>query len=396
MNKGYKVFAKAESDEAEINMYGDVVESRPINGWTGQPKEGNYIVKDEFLADLDNLKSKKKVTIHIDSFGGDASASLTIHNKLRELSENGTVLVAVIDGVAMSAATHIACACDTVKIPPMSLFMVHKCWSFMLGGYNADELREAAKTNDAWDEMQVEIYKKKTGLSDTVIKHMMSDTTYMTGREAVEKGFCDELIEGDVKIAASADRKSIIANGRTIHLAQGVLAPESLPVVTISDESVINQSVSDTDSKEGDKPMAKNLIELREENPELAAQIEAEIRASVSAENTEAGNQAVVAERTRLAEIDEVAHLFDSETVHEAKYGEKPCSAAEMTYRAAQKAAKAGKAFMADVRADNTESKANDVGTCANDENKPSKDKSPDTMAEARTLIRELLKKEEE
>lgn len=44
-------------------------------------------------------------------------------------------------------------------------------------------------------------------LSATVISHMMADTTYMTGREAIDKGFADELIEDaePTSIAASAD-----------------------------------------------------------------------------------------------------------------------------------------------------------------------------------------------
>lgn len=79
------------------------------------------------------------------------------------------------------------CACDTVKVNPSSLVMIHKCWSFIWGAYNAEDLRKAADVNDAWDKSQVSIYRRKTGLSETVLLHMMADTTYMTGKEAVEK-----------------------------------------------------------------------------------------------------------------------------------------------------------------------------------------------------------------
>ena len=87
--------------------------------------------------------------------------------------------------------------------------MIHKCWSLIWGNYNADELRKAADANDAWDKSQVSIYKRKTGLSETVLLHMMSDTTYMTGKEAVEKGFANELLDDaePVEISASADRQ---------------------------------------------------------------------------------------------------------------------------------------------------------------------------------------------
>lgn len=55
-----------------------------------------------------------------------------------------------------------------------------------------------AEQNDAWDKMQVSIYKRKTGLSDTVISHMMADTTYMTGCEAAGKHFAVEVLENAV------------------------------------------------------------------------------------------------------------------------------------------------------------------------------------------------------
>lgn len=107
----------------------------------------------------------------------------------------------------MSGGSLIMCACDTVRVNPSSLVMIHKCWTFLWGGYNADELREQATQQEAWDKMQMEVYTRKTGLSATVISHMMADTTYMTGREAIDKGFADELIEDaePTSIAASAD-----------------------------------------------------------------------------------------------------------------------------------------------------------------------------------------------
>lgn len=105
--------------------------------------------------------------------------------------------------------------------------MIHKCWQFLWGGYNADELREQATQQDAWDKMQVEIYTRKSGLSATVINHMMADTTYMTGREAIDKGFADELIEDaePTSIAASADGRSLFVNGRQMPPCSGDVRP---------------------------------------------------------------------------------------------------------------------------------------------------------------------------
>ncbi len=164
--------------------------------------------------------------------GGDAGVSILIHNRLRELAAKGTKLVCIVDGVAMSGGSLIMCACDTVRVNPSSLVMIHKCWSFVLGAYNADELRKAADANDAWDKSQVSIYKRKTGLSETVLLHMMADTTYMTGKEAVEKGFANELLDDaePVAISASADRQTIYANGHALRLMPGVKLPDNIPM----------------------------------------------------------------------------------------------------------------------------------------------------------------------
>ena len=165
--------------------------------------------------------------------GGDAGVSILIHNRLRELAAKGTKLTCIVDGVAMSGGSLIMCACDTVKANPSSLVMIHKCWSLIWGNYNADELRKAADANDAWDKSQVSIYKRKTGLSETVLLHMMSDTTYMTGKEAVEKGFANELLDDaePVEISASADRQTIYAKGHALHLMPGVKLPDNIPML---------------------------------------------------------------------------------------------------------------------------------------------------------------------
>lgn len=387
--------AKGTDDSVEITMYGEIVESQPRDFWTGELIPGTYILQDEFLKDLDSIieSGTKKVTIRMNSIGGDAGASILIHNRLRDLAKNGTELTCIVDGVAMSGGSLIMCAADRVVVNPSSLIMIHKAWGFLWGGYNADELRSLAKQSDAWDQAQVNIYSRKCKLSDTVISHMMSDTTYMTGKEAIEKGFADELAEDDgVAIAASADRKSLFVRGRKIHLAHGMMAPENIPTISTAEAEDINKKSAGTDSKEGGTPMAKNLEELRAENPELASQVEAEVKAAVLAENTAAATEA---ERKRISEIDEIAHLFDNETVREAKYGKNPCTAQEMAFRAAQKAAKQGSTFMKDVIADNQKSGANDV-TATPGEVEEVKNKTPeDRQAEAKATVKSLLGKED-
>ena len=200
-----------DGENAEITMYGEVVETHPTHWWTDEPLDGDFIAQDDFLRDLDSLAKAKTVTIRLNSVGGDALVGMVIHNRLRELSGKGTHLICIVDGAAMSAASVIMCACDEVRINPASLVMIHRCWGYLWGGYNADDLRETAAMYDAYDRAAVTTYQRRTKLSEAELLRMMSETTWLTGSEAVEKGFADQLIEDaePLDIAASADGRSL-------------------------------------------------------------------------------------------------------------------------------------------------------------------------------------------
>lgn len=142
--------------------------------------------------------------------------------------------------------------------------------------------------------------------------------------------------------------------------------------------------------------MAKNLEELRKENPELALQVEADIRASLVSENDENRNNAVAAERQRLAEIDEIASLYDDNTVREAKYGENACNASELALRAAKEAAKTGAAFMAGALRDTQASGAGNVTSAPVPDDAPEGEpkSAEERMARARDSVKTLLSKD--
>lgn len=395
INKPVYAMSSTDGKSAEIIMYGDIFENQPTDWW-GDKIEGQFITLTEFLDDLKQIEGCKDITVRLNSYGGDAGVSLMIHNRLRELARNGAELTCIVDGVAMSGGSLIMCACDTVQANPASIIMIHKAWQFLFGGYNADELREAATQMDAWDKMQSEIYQRKTGQTNTVIMHMMAETTYMTGREAMEKGFVDELLEDaePASIAASADGRSIFVGGRQLHLAPGMFAPDIIP--TIEPEAAapaeINNAPAVTGSEEEEHSMT--IDELRAQYPEEIAQVEAQARAAV--DTTEAVNAAVANERNRMAGIDEVASLFDPALVQEAKYGENPCTAAELALQAAQAAAKAGSKFLADAKADAEESGANEVAAIPGEEDADHDDDAPEAkMNAARASVKAIFDKEE-
>lgn len=367
IRRDFYAMASDNNDTVEITMYGDIVQEQPRDWWTDEPIPGQWIALDTFMDDLERISGYKNIRIRMNTYGGDCVAAFVIHNRLRELSRDGATLTCIIDGVSMSAGTVIMSACDKVLVNPNSLIMIHKCWSFLFGGYNADQLDELARQHDKYDQAIITTYTRKTGLSATVLSHMMSDTTYLTGKEAVEKGFADELIEDaePLDIAASADGRILFCRGRQMHLAPGMFAPDTIPTreepdepeahkesqVTPGDSQPVDNTLNtpgESGSDEGGHSMT--LDELRAQNPELVAQIQAD-----------ATNAATEAERNRLAEIDAIANQFTDEMVNDAKYGENRCSAMELAYRAAQQAAAQGRQFLASAEADADESNADEV-----------------------------------
>lgn len=153
--------------------------------------------------------------------------------------------------------------------------------------------------------------------------------------------------------------------------------------------------------------MAKNLEELQAENPELAGQLLAEAKAAVSASGapaTPAGPPAapaaqdpVKAERQRIQEIDALAGLYDAETIQAAKYGENACTAQEMAYRAAQKAAQQGRKFLDDLEDDAKASGAQHVPAVGDPgAPPPQNEQTPEQrMTAARAEVKALFGKEE-
>lgn len=120
------------------------------------------------------------------------------------------------------------------------------------------------------------------------------------------------------------------------------------------------------------------LEELRAQYPELVAEVEAGAQASGAAD-------AAKAERDRISAIDEVAGLFSADLVQEAKYGEHPCTAQELAYRAAVKAAKDGQKFLTNAILDNSQSGAQSVPAA------PAPSPAPQTEAQKQKEIRDAI-----
>lgn len=354
-------------DEGEITLYGDVMSQQPVDWWTGEPEPGLYITPEGFMEDLAAVKDKSRITVKLNSCGGDLYTGIAIHNALKALS--GEVNV-VVEGIAASAASVIMCAGDTVTVYPGSLVMIHGV-SVMLWDYlNIQDMKQLMKGMDASERAVAEIYNAKTGIAVDTLRSMMTKETWLTGREALDKGFADALKEdeNEPEMSMSKDKKVLYCNG-VHHNIEGLHnVPGTIPIAAHATPPAAKPGVNKKPTAKAAKPEGGNkpmtAEEMRAAHPDVVAQIEQDAR---NAAQTQANADAVTAERQRLEAIDSIAaSIPDQQLVHDAKYGDNPCTAQELCFRVMQQSAASGQQFLANYKADGAASGAGNVGAAPN------------------------------
>ena len=106
------------------------------------------------------------------------------------------------------------------------------------------------------------------------------------------------------------------------------------------------------------------LEELKAQEPDLVSQIEQD---ATKAAQAQINIEAVAAERKRIADIDSIAaSIPDQQLIHDAKYGDNPCTAQELCFRVMQQSAMSGQQFLANYEKDGADSGARSVGAAPN------------------------------
>jgi len=177
-------------DDATITMF-DVVGE---DFWSG----GGVTAKK--VASQLRAIGDRPVTVQINSPGGDMFEGIAIYNVLREHPQPITVQVM---GMAASAASVIAMAGDTIEIGASSFLMIHNCWVLAMG--NRNDMRELADWLEPFDQAMASLYEQRSGADAKQIASWMDRETYMSGSQAIERGFADALLPADAtKVDANA------------------------------------------------------------------------------------------------------------------------------------------------------------------------------------------------
>ena len=204
---------KAKASLGEIFIYGVIDD---MEWW------GDEITPKTIQEELAKLKDVDTVNLYVNSPGGSVFAGAAIFNELRRFDKP---ITAYVDGLAASIASLVVLAADKVVMPANALMMIHRAYMCTCG--NAPELRDSAdKLEKIEDTVIITEYIAKTGLEKEKLIDMMNVETWMSGSEAVELGFADEMIE-DQKIAACITGNKVIFNNVEVQLNKFKAFPKS-------------------------------------------------------------------------------------------------------------------------------------------------------------------------
>lgn len=224
LKSSYALNLAESKNEATIDIFG-------VIGvwWDGVDSKG-------FVDEIKNL-DVDNITINISSPGGFVDDALMIYDAIKGHRAFVTVQ---LSGVVGSAATFIACAADKVVGSDTLLYMIH---NVSMGGQGTKhELRKAADLVEKIEDTIINLYRKKTGKSKSVIQKWLDAETWFTLDEAIENGFVDEK-----GIGMSFDYEAEISNNDLRNYMSNTMNCAKLPALPEEKENEISHN-SQTDN----------------------------------------------------------------------------------------------------------------------------------------------------
>lgn len=347
-------FVNKDDETAELQLFGEI--SSNESWW-----DDDCVTYRDFIADLNALGDKNNINVVIQSPGGDVFAANAIYNAL---ILNKATITGTIIGICASAATIILMACDKRIIAKNAILMAHNPSITLWGSYTSEDLLKLADVTDQVKKSIVTAYMERLDKTEEEINQLMDVESWYVGQEAVDAGFCDEVIETGFQDNAFLNKFSVngvpcsfknyletVVPDNIRKKVQALSIPPSKGSGTFLDKNI--QKGSNSMGEETIKNMAPVITDaehLRSVYPEFVDQIVTD---------------AVNAERERLKAIDEIAAGIPDAVLNKAKYDE-TISAADLALAQMKANNKAGQQTFNAIVNDLTDSGAASVGSTPN------------------------------
>ena len=291
----YDLNMSAGGDTAEIMVYSSIVSRK----WREQDPEVTALDFDKIIKDA-KAQGAKKLHIRINSPGGNVFQAVAMRAML--MNSGFDEITASIEGLCASAATLLTSLPGTkVTIAEGSSFMIHNPMTYAFGT-SADLSHEAERMAKMEKDCH-KIYAERSGKTEDEIKEMMDKETWMTASEAVKNGFCDNVLKAAQAVACVSEEQMNAMQAIYHNMPEmAVQQPKTAEVSNAGGDSA-NPAASENKSNQEESNMEIKDItmdQLRAENPELL-------------------NQAIMAERQRVQDIDDLTMPGYEEMAAEAK-----------------------------------------------------------------------------
>jgi ATP-dependent protease ClpP protease subunit len=167
-----------------LDLYGEI-------GWN--------VLASDVRNQLKKAEPNEQLNVSISSPGGLVFEAIEIFNSLKDHA--GKVVVD-IKGMAASAAGYIAMAGDEIRVRDNSVFMAHNPWVLAIGDY-----KEFSEQSDFLNRLTQTISSafERSGKTNDEVRTMLDDTTWLFGKEIIDEGFADKMIDSEVKASVTND-----------------------------------------------------------------------------------------------------------------------------------------------------------------------------------------------
>lgn len=270
MNKFWEIKNFIQNESADIYIYNE------ISSWEGE----EVTSAQSFRKDLEALGNVKKINVMINSPGGSVGDGLTIASLLQR---HTAYVTAYVDGMACSIASVIACAADKLVMGRSSLLMIHNALTWTYG--NAKDLRKQADDLDAVTGSLRQMYLMKAGdkLTEEKVIELMDNESWLSAKECVELGLCDEILETNKMVAKLPSKfkgmyynipKELLNQMNEVNEMDKVENKETEVVETVEVAEVeATEEVVEEKTEETVEPVAEETETTEETTPETKEEV---------------------------------------------------------------------------------------------------------------------------
>ena len=254
-------FLNENTDEAVIEIYGQI-------GYEGWDREDDENTARLMSGELDRIKAlnAKRITVKINSLGGDVNHALAIHDLL---AEHPALVTTQINGLCASAATIVAMAGKERRMSKNALFLIHQCSAYV-GRANQEQLAQELETQKTVNGRMLDIYTAACNGKEAEISELLKANNglgkWLTATEARDFGFVTDIYNESRKTACFT-QSAFSDNGLP------ALPEAYADMVAAEDTRSPWQSLVDLLTKHfsgNDKPQNQTLTDMKKLFPLLA------------------------------------------------------------------------------------------------------------------------------